>query len=79
MRKLRDGGVYLVFETTTQKRCVTYFRNPPSNIDHANKYYLQEKFPNVTRNSQVEFIKLRYREEYQRLFSEEKDNVRVLL
>jgi len=63
MWKAEGGGYILAFETSTKRRCTTWFSNPPKSIDHVCKKYLQGRLWNVSRQSQVDFIKKRFKEE----------------
>ncbi len=68
------GGYFLSFETSTKRKRTTWFSNPPSSIDHVDKSYLQNRLPNVSRESQVEFIKKRFKEEMEKLRLNRREN-----
>lgn len=57
-----DKGIYCSFENKNTYSS-TYFNNPPSSIDHVCINYLKERFWNVKRREQEEFIKKRFKEE----------------
>ena len=60
------GGYNVSFETKIGI-CYTWFSNPPSDINHVDITYLQGRLENVRRESQVKFIKERFKEEAQKL------------
>lgn len=66
MWKSVNGGYNVYFETKNSK-CYTWFSNPPSDIDHVDITYLQGRLENVRTESQVEFIKERFKEEAKKL------------
>jgi hypothetical protein len=67
MWKSDKGGYIVSFKTSTGKQASTWFSNPPKSIDHVDKSYLQGRLWNVTRESQVKFIKQRFKQETVRL------------
>jgi len=67
MWRAEKGGYWVSFKTSTGNYSSTWFSNPPSSIDHVDISYLKGRLSSVSRESQVKFIKKRFKEEAQKL------------
>ncbi|WP_242322155.1 hypothetical protein [Bacillus cereus group sp. BfR-BA-01393] len=68
MIKNEHGGVEMTYTTSGGKQSSTYFPGPPEDIDHVCLDYMKGRFANVRTLKQVEFIKRKYKEAYQKVF-----------
>jgi len=57
-----DRGVWCSFKTKNGYSS-TFFNAPPDSIDHVCINYIRGRFSNVRQESQMNFIKKRYKEE----------------
>lgn len=69
MTKDNNGGVTMVYTTSGGVQASTYFNSPPENIDHVCLDYMKGRFGNVRTWKQVDFIKKKYKESFQKLSS----------
>lgn len=67
MWEAKEGGYFVSFETSTGKYSSTWFASPLSSIDHVDIGYLKGRLSCISRESQVKFIKKRFKEEAKKL------------